>query len=168
MPGSVLSGDSGGFGPKGPGTSGSPGPRCSEHTGAETPEFPRKPLPTSLAGVHSLSGLGSPPTRFRLRLHGCGRPGHGCERFAPFTFLKALGFPNSPSLGEGSGPKSQGILGKRVRATPPAPSPCFKTSFTIATLYSRPSPALPLPHPQGSRVPSGFSFWGSKIGTPDT
>lgn len=160
MPRSVLSGDTGGFGPKGPGTSGSPRPRCSEHTGAGAPESPRKLLPTSLACLLSLSGLCSPPTRFRLRLHGCVP--------APFIFLKALGFPNSPSLGEGSGPKSQGILGKGVRTTPPAPSPCFKTSFTIATLYSRPSPALPLPHPQGSRAPSGFSFWGSKIGTPDT
>lgn len=93
----------------------------------------------------------------------------------PLSFLKSLNSPSSPSLmgpgarthGEGVGPKSQGILRKGVgQHLSPSPSLCFKTSITIAILYSGAFPCISLLHPQGSRAASGFSFRGSKTGTP--
>lgn len=89
----------------------------------------------------------------------------------PLSFLKSLNSPTSPSLmgpgarthGEGFGPKSQGILRKGVgQHLSPSPSLCFKTSITIAILYSGAFPCISLLHPQGSRAASR----GSKTGTP--
>lgn len=69
------------------------------------------------------------------------------------SFLKSLNSPSSPSLmglgarthGEGDGPKSQGILRRGVgQHLSPSPSLCFKTSITIAVLYSGAFPCISL------------------------
>lgn len=96
-------------------------------------------------------------------------------RPCPFLFSKVSHFPHLPLL---DGVRSQNPWGKSRASLREflekrfgqhlshSPSLCFKTSITIAILYSGAFPFISLLHPQGSRDPSGFSFRGSKTGTP--
>lgn len=164
--------DTGGFGVKGPGTMGSSWPRCSEHMAVEALRLCWVPIdpfrtPTHLSCLcHCACVLFivTLPSLFAIVPH-CSCP--------PLSFLKSLNSPSSPSLmgpgarthGEGVGPKSQGILRKGVgQHLSPSPSLCFKTSITIAILYSGAFPCISLLHPQGSRAAQwiflqGFKDW---------
>lgn len=78
--------------------------------------------------------------------------------------------PTSPSArdqghgtpGEGTRPKPQGIHEGVWPPPLPSPSPCFKTSITIATPCSLRLPCIPPPPPAGRQGPQWVFFQGFK------